>query len=188
MGKAVNGGLHMYTMYVDRTRDGWGEVKDPGDIFNPDKTMHISASLNGTIYTTDISGGLTSNVNGVISEAGRECLGMIRIVNNEYQKIEQLGPPLNAMKQSQHPWISPDESYMLFSVRRPGQEIESALFYANRNSDGKWSEPTEINLGIDVSQPFITYDGKYLFFTSGDQKCDIYWVSTKIIRELKPKE
>jgi len=178
-GKVVDGQLLMYSMFAERTDKGWSEVKDPGAPFNPMKTMHISSTLDGTIYTTDISGGM-----------GSESLGMIRKVNGEYQKLEKLGTPFNTVEKQQHPWIAPDESYIIFIVRRPGQNPVSVLFCSFRNKDGKWGEPVELKLGIDAGQPFMSYDGKYLFFTSGDPKLgsDIYWVSAKIIDELRPKE
>ncbi|MBP1666452.1 MAG: hypothetical protein H6Q23_1312 [Bacteroidetes bacterium] len=78
-GKVVDGQLLMYSMFAERTDKGWSEVKDPGAPFNPMKTMHISSTLDGTIYTTDISGGM-----------GSESLGMIRKVNGEYQKLEKV--------------------------------------------------------------------------------------------------
>jgi hypothetical protein len=72
-GKVVAGTLQMFTMYVERNDTGWGDEKDPGESFNLNKTMHISATTNGTIYTTDISGGM-----------GSECLGRIMSVNGKY--------------------------------------------------------------------------------------------------------
>jgi hypothetical protein len=74
-------------------------------------------------------------------------------------------------------------------VRRPGQQLTSVLFCSFRDKDGRWSEPEEVKLSINAGQPFISSDGEYLFFTSGEQgKADIYLVSTKIIEELRPKE
>jgi hypothetical protein len=179
MGKVIDRALQMFTMYVDKTEKGWGEIKDPGEVFNPMKTMHISGTLNGTIYTTDISGGM-----------GTESLGIIRKENGVYKRLEKLGPPLNDEKLSQHPWIAPDESYIIFSVRRPGQQPESVLSCSFRKKDGSWSEPKELKMSIsNPGQPFITGDGKYLFFTSiENRQGDIYWVSAKIIEEIKPKE
>jgi hypothetical protein len=44
-------------------------------------------------------------------------------------------------------------------------------------------------LEINAGQPFITPDGKYLFFTKMEQEQgDLYWVSTEILEELRPKE
>jgi Tol biopolymer transport system component len=174
----VDGKPVMMTKFVERVETGWGEIKDPDAPFNPQKTMHISATMDGTIYTTDISGGM-----------GNEALGIIKKVNGEYQPVTKLGLPFNTVARQQHPWIAPDESYMIFTVRRPGQNPVSVLFVSFKNKDDHWSEPKELNLGINAGQPFVTLDGKYLFFTSGEQKQgDIYWVSTKILEEARSKE
>jgi len=175
----VNGKPEMMTKYVERTENGWSEIKTPGDPFNPGKTMHISATKDGTIYTTDISGGM-----------GSESLGMIKKVNGKYEKLEKLSAPFNQTGKQQHPWIAPDESYIVFTVRRPGQDPVNVLSVSFRKNDKSWTEPVELNLGMDAGQPYISHDGKYLFFTSGDPRVgsDIYWVSTKIIEALSPKE
>ena len=168
-------GPPMNVLYVDRVGDGWSETKNPSSPFNPAKAMHISSTTDGTIYTTDISGG-----------PGSECLAVIKKVNGEYLILEKLGDPLNKEAQSMHPFIAPDESYIIFGSMRPTQQISSVLFYSYKNEDGNWSEPKEINLGMRAGQPHVTPDGKYLFFTSGEQgKGDLYWVSTKIVDELK---
>ena len=171
-GRVIDGALQMFTLYVDRDENGdWGGIEDPGELFNPNKTMHIASTDSGTIYTTDISGGM-----------GNETLGIIRKSGGIYQKLEKLGTPFNEEGQNQHPWIAPDESIVVYTVRRPGEEPNSVLFCSFRQRDGGWSKPLEITLGMRASQPFITADGKYLFFSSGERgKGDIYWVDAKII-------
>ncbi|MFH1196478.1 MAG: hypothetical protein V1720_12310 [bacterium] len=178
-GGVINEKMEMMTKYVERTGEGWSEPKDPGYSFNPGKTMHISTTMEGTIYTTDISGGM-----------GSESLGRIKKVNGSYEKLEKLGVPFNKVPNQQHPWIAPDESYILFTVRKPGQNQSSSLFCSFKNEKGDWSEPAELKLGMDAGQPFVSFDGKYLFFSAGNPRIgtDIYWVSAKIIEELRPKE
>jgi len=177
-GKVTDGKLMMYTMYSDRTENGWSEAKEAGVAFNPMKTMHISATLDGTVYTTDISGGM-----------GSEALGIIRKGNGIYQKLEKLTSPLNNETLSQHPWIAPDESYLVFTVRRPGKNPSGVLFCSFKDKEGNWSTPVELKLSMDAGQPYVTRDGKYLFFSGGSPgKGDIYWVSAKIIEELKPEK
>lgn len=177
-GKVVDGAMHMFTQYVERNESGgWGMVADPGEIFNPSRTMHISAALDGTIFTTDISAGM-----------GSEALGIIRMVDHKYKKLEKLGEPFNKEYQSMHPWIAPDKSYLIYTVRRPGQEPESVLHCSFRQENGSWGNPQEISMGMSAGQPFVTPDGKYLFFTSGERgKGDIYWVDAKVIEEIKYK-
>jgi len=174
----INGKMEMITKYVERVGTGWSEAKDLGVPFNPGKTMHISATMDGTIYTTDISGGM-----------GSESLGIIKKVNGSYKLLEKLGKPFNKVPNQQHPWIAPDESYIVYTVRKPGQNPASTLFCSFKNNKGDWSEPVELKLGMDAGQPFISFDSKYLFFSTGDPSIgsDIYWVSAKIIEELRPK-
>jgi len=183
-GRASDGALHMFTMYVERTEKGWGKALDPGEVFNPDKTMHVSATKDGTIYTTDISEGMTTRTNKGRSGPGTECLGMMRIVNGKYEKLEKLGPPLNKGERSQHPWIAPDESYMVYTVPKPGQPVGSSLFYAERKADGTWSDPKEIKLEMDAGQPFISSDGKYLFFSRNQQS---FWIDAAVIEDVRLK-
>ena len=179
-GKKIPGqpGPPMNVLYVDREGDGWSIAKNPGAPFNPAKAMHISSTSEGTLYTTDISSG-----------PGSECLAIIRKVNGEYLKLEKLGLPFNKEKQSMHPYISPDESYIIYCVRRLTQKINSVLFFSSKKKDGTWNEPKELNIGMNAGQPFITNDGKFLFFTTGEQgKGDLYWVSTKIIEDIRTEK
>lgn len=170
-------GPPMNVLYVERQGDGWSLPKNPGAPFNPAQAMHISSTTDGTIYTTDISGG-----------PGSECLAVMKKGNGEYVKLEKLGLPLNKERPSMHPYISPDESYLIFTVRRPTEKINSVLFISFKTPEGGWSEPQLIDLGMKAGLPFVSPDGQVLFFTGGEQgKSDIYWVSAGIIEELRPK-
>ena len=62
-----------------------------------------------------------------------------------------------------------------------------------RNKDGSWTKPInlgkEVNSNFSETSPRITPDGKYLFFSRyiEDAASDIYWVSTEVIENLRPK-
>ncbi|MBN1151520.1 PD40 domain-containing protein [candidate division WOR-3 bacterium] len=171
VGRTVEGALHMYTMYVERESDGWSEPIEAGEQFNPDKTMYISSTLDGTIYTTDISGGM-----------GNEFIGVIKPVNGGYSVLERLSARFNSEMTCQYPWVSPDGKYLLFSTPDFDKPMNSTMFISYSDENGIWSEPKLIDLGMRASQPFVSYDGKYLFFSSGEPgKGDIYWVSTEIL-------
>ena len=187
-GKPIPGqpGPPMNVLYVDREGDGWGKAKDPGFPFNPAKAMHISSIRDGTIYTTDISQG-----------PGSERLAVSRIVNGKYQTLERLGPPINGEMQTMHPYVAPDESYMIYSSRKPSEKASFGLLISFREPDGSWSQPKTIDLGMSAGLPFVSPDGKFLFFTGeepdqstrvGPGKSDIYWVSAKVIEEMRPKK
>jgi hypothetical protein len=187
-GKPIPGqpGPPMNVLYVDREGDGWGKPKNPGSPFNPVKAMHISSTSDGTVYTTDISQG-----------PGSERIAVSRFVNGTYQELQRLGPPINGETQTMHPYVAPDESYMIYSARKGKEKASFELLISFRKPDGSWSQPKTIDLGMNAGMPFVSPDGKFLFFTaaepgqstgSGPGKSDIYWVSTKIIEQLRPSE
>jgi hypothetical protein len=170
-------GPPMNIFYVEREGDDWGVPHNMGAPFNPMKAMYVSTTRDGTIYTTDVSGG-----------PGSECIAVAKPVDGKYEKLEKLGPPINVGARDMYPFVAPDESYLLFTSRRHVEGIKSGLFVSFKNEDGTWSDPRGIALPMEVGLPLVTPDGKYLFFTGGERgKSDIYWVDAKIIEESKPK-
>ena len=85
------------------------------------------------------------------------------------------------------PFISPDESYIIYATRIKGRR-DSDLHISFRNSDGTWSNGvslgSKVNSLTNEANAFVTADGMYLFFS---RKFDIYWVDARIIKDLKPK-
>ncbi|UCH62367.1 MAG: PD40 domain-containing protein [Fidelibacterota bacterium] len=175
---SVQEGMQMNMCYVEREGDNWKAIKNPGHPFNPMKSMYVSMTLGGTIYTTDISEG-----------PGREGIAVIKRINGQYRELERLGPPINVGKQEMYPFIAPDESYLIFNSTRTVEKINSGLFISFKKQDGTWSDPQAIDVGMDAGCPIVSPDGKYFFFTAGERKkSDIYWVDAKFIEELRPKE
>ena len=96
-----------------------------------------------------------------------------------------------------HPYIAPDESYIVYSSRKPSEKPGFGLLVSFRKRDGGWNQPKTIDLGMSAGLPFVSPDGKYLFFTGaepgqsrgpGPGVSDIYWASARIIEELRAKE
>jgi hypothetical protein len=70
---------------------------------------------------------------------------------------------------------------------------EDDLYVTFKTREGEWCEPIhmgkEINTSESENRPYVSPDGKYLFYTStirGNR--DIYWVDAKVIDGLKPEE
>ncbi|MFA4946990.1 MAG: hypothetical protein WC674_00580 [Candidatus Krumholzibacteriia bacterium] len=178
-GKPVTGqaGPPMNIFYVDREGDGWSAAKNAGAPFNPAKAMFVSSTSDGTIYATDISQG-----------PGSEAIAVARKIDGEYKALERMSSPVNAGTQSMYPFIAPDGSYLVFNSRRPEEKMKSVLLVSFRTPDGGWSKPRVIDLGVEAGTPFVSRDGKFLFFTSGERgKSDIYWVSAEVIEALRPE-
>jgi hypothetical protein len=77
--------------------------------------------------------------------------------------------------------MSPDESFHLF-------DFKEKLYVSFRTKDGNWGRPVDLgarlNLEGGIMLPTLSPDGRYLFFC---HQGDIYWVSAKVIDELRPK-
>jgi hypothetical protein len=168
-GQAGPGGPPMLNIwYVEREGDRWGVPRNPGAPFNPMKAMYVSMTNAGTIYTTDISGGMGAN-----------CIAVAKRIEGAYRSLEKLGAPINVGTRNMYPYVAPDESYLIFS------RGANALFFSFRNSDGTWGEPRAIDLGPrSAGQGVISPDGKYLFFNAGERgKSDIYWMEAAFLKK-----
>jgi len=172
--KPAAGGMPMLNIwYVEREGDRWSEPKFPGAPFNPMKTMFISMTKTGTVYTADISKGMANN-----------RIAVARLKDGAYQPLEDLGASINAAPINNYPYVSPDESLLLFN-RRQAPGGAGGLFVSFRGSDGTWGEPRQVDLGpLSAGQGVISPDGKFLFFTAGERrKGDIYWVDASILKK-----
>lgn len=168
-------GSPMGVWYVQRKNKGWSNPIDPGRFLNPMKAMYVSSTLDGTIYTSDISRG-----------PGTEGIAVARLVNGKYGNLERLPAPINVGAQDMYPYIAPDESYLIFASRRQSPASSSGLFVSFRRPDRTWGEPRAIDLGMPAGLPLVSPDGKYLFFTAGERgKSDIFWVDARFLEEWK---
>lgn len=111
----------------------------------------------------------------------------------EYTEIENLGNTINSKFNDHDPYIAPDENFLLWCSDRPGGFGKNDLYISYCKQDGTWSLPKnmgdKINSAANDTRPYVTPDGKYLFFNSNKSgNRDIYWVDAKIIQDFKPKE
>jgi len=112
--------------------------------------------------------------------------------DGKYNTPVNLGEIINTMYDEWDPFVAPDEGYMIFCSKKPSGLGEDDL-YVSFKIDNSWSVPislgSKINTPFSENRPTVTPDGKFLFFTRNLYGCrDIYWVSAKIIEELKPKK
>lgn len=156
-------------LYVaKRGGDGWGE---PQRLF---PGMYPTASRSGNLYyTADVAG-----------QRGNSDLVMRRPEGGGYSEPEIQKGGAYSETQDAHPFIAPDESYIIFDSMRDGVP---GLRVAFREKDGSWGPAHLLNdvLGIPpAGQGAVSPDGKYFFFCLAG---DMYWVSTDFIEELRAK-
>ncbi len=165
--------------YRERTNDGWSELKSLGPAFEDIEIMRLTSSLHGTY---------------VFDEFPRDGKGNIRyarLLNGEREAPKSFSKEINTGKNNVHPFIAPDESYILWDSERDGGYGGSDIYISFRQEDGSWGKG--INLGDKINTStsqrggYVTPDGKYLFYNSPDSsgKGDIFWVDAQIIDDLK---
>ncbi|MEN0004933.1 MAG: OmpA family protein [Bacteroidota bacterium] len=92
----------------------------------------------------------------------------------------------NSEKWESQACTSCDGSTLFFASNRPGGMGGTDIWYSNRLDDGVWSEPVnlgpKINTPMDEEAPFITNDGRTLYFSStghlgmGEQDIFVSWL------------
>ncbi len=178
--------IFLKTRYMERTESGWSAPKSLGAPFDKIDIMRLSASANGTYYFDTFTPELDTP------------LRYSRLVDGRYEEPKSLGPQFGVGTYNAHPYIAPDESFIVFDSRRENGYGSSDLYISFRAADGTWGPA--INLGADINTdaaenyPSVSPDGQFLFFdrrvgerVNGEKQVDIYWVDTKIFETLRPK-
>ena len=142
-----------------------------------------SLARNGNLY-------FMSNREG---SYGRWDIYKAEYEDGKYVNVDNIGRDVNSEFSEADPAVAPDESYLLFCSHRSGGFGESDLYITFRKQDGSWTIPKNmgprINTEADEEKPYVTPDGKYLFFSNNAPgNLEIYWVDAKIIEEFKPEE
>ena len=115
--------------------------------------------------------------NSTIFYHSSEGIGISKKADGNYKEPVILGNEINAGHFDQHPYVSPEGSYFVFDSHRSGGYGEADIYVAFRDKNNEWK--TVVNLGEIINNsepnfcPAISPDGKYLFYTTGE---DIYWV------------
>ncbi len=153
--------------YVEKTEAGWSAVRADG--FVPNGTSSFTRS--GRVY---FSGQMKTKVwnTGIFGA---------RYAADGYAAVTPLGEAINRPNAIDYtPYVSPDESFLLFSSNRPldGDKEEMFIYVSFRKSDGTWSTPQRVSQ-IPARFPSLSPDGRYLFFCGDDG--NIYWADKKIL-------
>lgn len=168
--------------YKDRKGKGWSKRKSLGPLFDRDDwgIMRLTASSKGTYVFDDYKSG--------------DVIRISTLKDGERQPPVKMGSFVNSGTFTAHPFIAPDESYLIWDSKREGGFGDSDLYISFRQADDSWGPA--INMGEAVNtdrwEAFasVTSDGKYILFNRGvdaeNHNTDIYWVDAKIIEQLRP--
>jgi hypothetical protein len=168
--------------YTEKINNTWNSPKKLDSTINKDKhEYYASVTRAGTLYFSRII------------ERGNPKIFYSRQINGSFSEAIAIDSVINNGG-AYHPFISPDEDYIIFNSNKPGGFGEADLYISYKDEKGHWTKP--VNLGSKINSalrdicPILSPDGKYLFFTrnwqeNGKQYGDVYWVSAKIIDNIK---
>lgn len=108
-------------------------------------------------------------------------------LNGNFQDAKKLFIPQYADIGKCTPFISPDESYLLFATI--GEQLDLVIAFKGENNE--FSNANKLDSTININgqgNPYVTPNGNFLFFTTGthqapDKQNDwaVKWVSTELI-------
>jgi hypothetical protein len=170
---AGNGFTNDYGIWVcERKNNYWNHPKYVGP------AAYISASKSGHIYTRKI---IPEYRKGEIVKTTLKDYKFSEMIPQE----GGLKIPANGFLQGMHPCISADENFIIFDAMYEAWGNSPELFICFKEGENKWSRAYNLSNVISLKNvfcPYISPDGKYLFFSINS---DIYWVSIKIIDKIK---
>ena len=161
---------------VEKTVGGWNEPQPIAAPINQEDHWNWNASVtkDGTMYFTSDR-----------DPSGRPQIFRARLVNGAYQQPEKLGPEINSEFNEYDPYVSGDESLLLFvsagdggpPFRHRADTLTGGGFpyargdiYFSRRVNGEWTQARHVEHGVnsvaDEGVPALTPDGKFLIFAS----------------------
>lgn len=186
------------TWIVERTDTGWGELR----LVEPLRDAAApTISRKGNLYF-------------YLDIEDERDIYVSEFANGTYAEPRKLSAAVNSEFDEVDPFVSPDESYIIYGASGPQGD---GLYVSFRNKDGSWRQAVNMShhsdIPPDANCASVTPDGRYLFFTSwqrsgksyseepithedkvrvltspGNGSADIYWVDAAIIDELRPQE
>ncbi len=140
----------------------------------------MSSSLAGT-YVFDEVG----------SPEGDGIIRFSQLLDGERQAPQAFGNQINSGTFNAHPFIAPDESYLIWDGRRQEGYGGSDIYISFKQEDGRWGDA--INMGSDINTDgwdaaaSVTPDGKFMLFHRLNEhgNANIFWVSATIIDRLR---
>ena len=115
--------------YRDRTETGWSELKSMGPPFTDMHIMGISVSDKGTFFFDQFS---RKDTIGAISYS--------RFIDGKYEPRQKMRKEINTGAWIAHPYIAPDESYLIWDAVRKNGHGQADIYISFRQKDGTWEQ------------------------------------------------
>jgi Tol biopolymer transport system component len=169
-----------YDIWIVEPEKGWNLAVNAGSPVNSDEDEYYpSVASNGNLYFT-----------AKYSDSfGKEDIYVSRFENGSYRQPVNLGETINTENYEFNAFIAPDESYLIFSSYGREDDLGGGdLYISFKNGMNIWSIPKNLGNTINSDKldycPFVTPDGKFLFFTSERTNAEFGVKSQKKLENL----
>lgn len=159
---------------VSRTASGWGVPENLGPVVNTSSDeFYPSITASGNLYfTAAYKGG-----------PGREDIYVATWRENAYQKPVPMDTAVNTKFFEFNAFVSPKEDFILFtSYGRKDDAGGGDLYMAVKDANGQWQSAKNLK-ALNSKQldycPFVTPDGRVLFFTSERHQLPVNFTDAK---------
>jgi len=164
--------------YVEISQDDWKQPQKLEIPYMPEgRQIYVTTTNDGTLYFNS-----------------RKTKGDDKgyYIYRSKKMDEKFSKPELLMRGS-HPFISPDESFILLNTfMKDNGYGESDIYICFKLENGTFTKPInmggEINTKFHEACPTLSPDGKYIFFSRYDEpneNCNVYWVSSRIIEKIE---
>ncbi len=164
--------------YVQRKDGKWSDPINAGP--------GINTSGNEYYMSFTKSGKMFFSSNGRTGSKNNYDIYSSEFKDGKFQPAVPAGAGVNTEHYEADVFVAPDESYLVFAANRPGGLGSGDLFVSFKQGDGSWSTARSlgntINTDTDDFCPYVSPDGKYLFYAS---RGDVYWVSTEVVMNMR---
>ena len=167
--------------YAEKINNGWSEPIHGGTTINTSgNEYYISFTGEGTMY-------FSSNGHDANEDQDKDFdIYFAKSLDGEFQKPVVLDTAVNTPDYEGDVFVAPDESYLIFCSERDTGFGRGDLYISFKDTNNQWTKAVNMGSAINTEHyeycPFVSKDGKYLFYTSNQ---DIYWVSTEILNDFR---
>lgn len=173
----ASSGIHEW--HLKKNKYGWTQPMLLEELNRDRFVMYVTSSEKGNLYFNSEEKGADP----------KDELSIYYTVNQngKYTDYKKMGREVNSGTRIAHPFIAPDESYMIYDGKRPSGYGDCDL-YISFNKNGVWSKSYNLGPEINTEQcemtPSVSPDGKYLFFHRSEKNGgNIYWVDFIRLKE-----
>ncbi len=172
------GGPHPEVWMLTRNGTEWSVPRLVGATIGGARPFYISMARSGALYFS--------------------CVDQDGIYRSEFKggqcsPAERLPDEINHLERISHPYIAPDEDFIIVDAKSERPDHHNDLYISFHRNDGTWTKA--VNMGNTINSagheicPSVSNDGKYIFFGRllPGKKTDIFWVSAKVIEDLRPR-